>query len=122
MRNALPLLLLAIAFPWTGIAQVTVHETTGKELPHTKYLEVVSQKASPLQKLYVKTGDGLYVAAAMRKPRGKGPFPAMLVLHGAPGGRGMEQLGGRYGSGCCRKAMWWWLAITGERCRSRCGR
>jgi dipeptidyl aminopeptidase/acylaminoacyl peptidase len=105
MRFALPLCLLAIAFPWTGIAQVTVHETTGRELPHTKYLEVVSQKASPLQKLYVKTGDGLYVAAAMRKPRGKGPFPAMLVLHGAPGGRGMEQLV-NWSLGKCGGPVW----------------
>ncbi|MCP5111220.1 MAG: prolyl oligopeptidase family serine peptidase, partial [bacterium] len=38
--------------------------------------------------------DGLYVAAAMRKPKGDGPFPALIHFHGAPGGRGMEQLTG----------------------------
>jgi dienelactone hydrolase len=30
----------------------------------------------------------------LRKPSGAGPFPAIIVFHGAPGGRGMEQLVG----------------------------
>jgi dipeptidyl aminopeptidase/acylaminoacyl peptidase len=36
----------------------------------------------------------MYVAAAIRKPKGDGPFPAIVMFHGAPGGRGMEQLVG----------------------------
>lgn len=98
----LSLLLLATCASW---AQVKIHETTGKELPHTRYLEAVSQTDSPLEKLYIKTGDGLYVAAAMRKPKGPGPFPAMLVLHGAPGGRGMEQLV-NWSLGKCGGPVW----------------
>jgi dipeptidyl aminopeptidase/acylaminoacyl peptidase len=105
MHPALLRCCLAIACALPCLAQVTVHETTGQELPHTKYLEVVSQKVSPLEKLYIKTGDGLYVAAAMRKPRGNGPFPAMLVLHGAPGGRGMDQLV-NWSLGKCGGPVW----------------
>jgi len=66
----------------------------GKELPHDRYLCVVSEADCPVQQLYIKTKDGLYVAAALRKPKGNGPFPALVHFHGAPGGRGMEQLVG----------------------------
>jgi dienelactone hydrolase len=52
----------------------------------------VSEADSPLQKEYIATKDGLYVAAAIRKPKGNGPFPALIYFHGAPGGRGMEKL------------------------------
>jgi dipeptidyl aminopeptidase/acylaminoacyl peptidase len=47
-----------------------------------------------VQQTYIKTKDGLYVAAAIRKPKGDGPFPAIILFHGAPGGRGMEQITG----------------------------
>lgn len=66
----------------------------GKVLPHEKYIKVVKEIESPVVPTYVKTKDGLYVAAALRKPKGEGPFPAVLIFHGAPGGRGMEQLEG----------------------------
>lgn len=66
----------------------------GKELAHEKYIRVVSEADSPIQQVYIKTKDGLYVAAAIRKPKGNGPFPALIHFHGAPGGRGMEQLTG----------------------------
>ncbi len=64
----------------------------GKELPHDRYIHAVSEAVSPVEQVYVKTKDGLYVAAAMRKPQGNGPFPVMIHFHGAPGGRGMEKL------------------------------
>ena len=66
----------------------------GKEIPHDKYVHVVPERISPVEKVYVKTKDGLYVATAVRKPRGNGPFPVLIHFHGAPGGRGMEQLVG----------------------------
>ena len=47
-----------------------------------------------MQQVYVKSKDGAYVAVAVRKPKGNGPFPAIVFFHGAPGGRGMEQLVG----------------------------
>lgn len=72
-------------------AQVREHPG-GKELPHDKYIHVVNEKESPVQHMYIKTKDGLYVAAALRKPKGDGPFPVLIHFHGAPGGRGMEKL------------------------------
>lgn len=66
----------------------------GKELPHEKYIRVVSESDSPIQQVYIKTKDGLYVSAAMRRPKGPGPFPVLIHFHGAPGGRGIEQLTG----------------------------
>lgn len=72
-------------------AQVQKHPG-GKELPAEKYVHVVSEAESPVQQVYIKTKDGLYVAAAMRKPKGNGPFPVLIHFHGAPGGRGMERL------------------------------
>ena len=76
-----------------GCAFGAVHEHPGGgELPHDKYIRVVSEKDSPVERVYVKTKDGLYVAAALRKPKGDGPFPVLIHFHGAPGGRGMEKL------------------------------
>jgi dienelactone hydrolase len=73
-----------------------IHENPGspEPVPHQKYIRVVSEADSPVQQTYIKTRDGLYVAAAIRKPKGEGPFPAIIIWHGAPGGRGMEQLAG----------------------------
>src|SRR3712207_3212132 len=76
----------------TASAEIRTNPGSTTPLPHTKYIHVVSEKDSPVQPTYIKTKDGLYVAAAIRKPKGNGPFPVMIMFHGAPGGRGMEQL------------------------------
>jgi dipeptidyl aminopeptidase/acylaminoacyl peptidase len=74
-------------------AVAELHEHPGgKELPSTQYIHVVSEAVSPVRQVYIKSKDGLYVAAAMRKPQGDGPFPVLIYFHGYPGGRGMEQL------------------------------
>ncbi len=75
----------------TLLAEVHNHPG-GKELPHDKYIRVVSETDSPVLKTYIKSKDGMYAAAAIRKPKGDGPFPALIYFHGAPGGRGMEKL------------------------------
>ncbi|MCC7176353.1 MAG: dienelactone hydrolase family protein [Bryobacterales bacterium] len=79
-----------------AIAAAAVYEHPGSTtpIPHQKYIRVVSETDSPVQQTYIKSKDGLYVAAAIRKPKGDGPFPAIIIFHGAPGGRGMEQLVG----------------------------
>jgi len=79
-----------------GMARAEVKEFSGSPdaLPHEKYIHVVSERDSPIQQTYIKAKDGAYIAAAIRKPRGDGPFPAIVMFHGAPGGRGMEQLVG----------------------------
>jgi dipeptidyl-peptidase 4 len=86
--------VLLAACPALAAADVYKHGGSPDAVPHDKYLRVVSEADSPVQHVYVKSKDGAYVAAAIRKPKGDGPFPAILFFHGAPGGRGMEQLVG----------------------------
>jgi dienelactone hydrolase/ketosteroid isomerase-like protein len=83
-----------LACPVLAFAEIHRHGGSADALPHDKYVRVVSEADSPVQPTYVKTKDGVYVAVALRKPRGEGPFPALIAFHGAPGGRGMEQLVG----------------------------
>jgi dipeptidyl-peptidase-4 len=84
--------LLALASP--AFADVVKNTGSTTPVPHEKYIHVVSETDSPVQQVYIRTKDGLYVAAAVRKPKGSGPFPAIVIFHGAPGGRGMEQITG----------------------------
>jgi dipeptidyl aminopeptidase/acylaminoacyl peptidase len=89
------LMVVALALvPLVAVAEI--HENRGKPdaLPYEEYTHVVSEADSPVQQTYIKAKDGVYVAAAIRKPKGEGPFPAIIIFHGAPGGRGMEQLVG----------------------------
>jgi dipeptidyl aminopeptidase/acylaminoacyl peptidase len=65
-----------------------------KPVPHEKYVRVVSEADSPVERVFIKSKDGVYVAAALRKPKGNGPFPVLVHFHGAPGGRGIDQLVG----------------------------
>jgi len=73
-------------------AELYEHPGSKDALPHDKFIRKVSENESPVTQGYVKTKDGLYVAVALRKPKGGGPFPALIYFHAAPGGRGMEQL------------------------------
>ena len=79
-----------------GVARAEVVEFSGSPdaVPHQRYVHVVSERQSPIQQSYIKAKDGVYIAAAIRKPSGAGPFPAIVMFHGAPGGRGMEQITG----------------------------
>jgi dipeptidyl-peptidase-4 len=90
MRIALLFLLCA------GLAGAEIRRHPGgtTPLPHGKYIHVVSEADSPVERVYIKAKDGLYIAAAVRKPKGDGRYPAIIIFHGAPGGRGMEQLVG----------------------------
>jgi dipeptidyl aminopeptidase/acylaminoacyl peptidase len=87
---------LALVFILTAALSAEIRRNPGKPdpLPHQKYIHVVSEAGSPVLQTYIKSKDGVYVAAAIRKPKGPGPFPVMIMFHGAPGGRGMEQLVG----------------------------
>jgi dipeptidyl aminopeptidase/acylaminoacyl peptidase len=86
--------VLVASLPALASAEIHRHGGSAEALPHDKYVRAVSEADSPVQPTYVRTKDGLYVAAAIRKPKGDGPFPAIVFFHGAPGGRGMEQLVG----------------------------
>lgn len=82
-------ILLLLALPLITPGEVREFPG-GTVVPHDKYIRVVSESESPVEKVYIQTDDGLYVAAAVRKPRGDGPFPAFVQFHGSPGGQGME--------------------------------
>ena len=96
MRFTLILLLTLAIVSCARIATAEVHRHGGSAtpVPHGRYVHVVSEADSPVQQVYVKSKDGAYLATAIRKPKGNGPFPAIILFHGAPGGRGMEQLVG----------------------------
>jgi dipeptidyl aminopeptidase/acylaminoacyl peptidase len=78
------------------LAVAEIHHNPGGStpLPTKKYIHAVSEADSPVQRTYIKSKDGLYIAAAIRKPKGGVRYPAIIIFHGAPGGRGMEQLVG----------------------------
>ncbi len=87
------LIVLLLACPAVvAAAEIQSHAGSDAALPSEKYVRVVSEKDSPVEATYVRAKDGLYIAMALRKPKGDGPFPAVIMFHGAPGGRGMEQL------------------------------
>lgn len=75
-------------------AEVREYGGSPDALAHERFVNVVSEQTSPVMQSYIESPDGAYVAAAIRKPPGSGPFPAIVMFHGAPGGRGMEQLVG----------------------------
>ncbi len=87
-------LLLGIGCMAAAHAEITRHAGSNDAVPDRKYIHVVSEKDSPVVQTWIKAKDGVYIAAAIRKPKGPGPFPAIVMFHGAPGGRGMEQLVG----------------------------
>lgn len=51
-------------------------------------LEAAQPGDGEIRQVYVRSYDGAYVPAAVRKPAGKGPFPAVLYIHGGVGGGG----------------------------------
>ena len=83
---------ITVGFPVN--AAITRHSGSAAALPDKQFIHVVSEAESPVMQTWIKAKDGLYIAAAVRKPKGEGPFPAIVMFHGAPGGRGMEQLVG----------------------------
>lgn len=51
----------------------------------------VSEEACPLQVIEAPTRDGQKATAVVRKPPGKGPFPAVIVLHAGMGRKVLER-------------------------------
>jgi dienelactone hydrolase len=94
MKPTAPLAVLAILASTATHAAITRHPGSADALPDKQFIHVVSEADSPVMQTWIKAKDGLYIAAAVRKPEGAGPFPAIVMFHGAPGGRGMEQLVG----------------------------
>jgi len=91
-RWLIPALLACLAA--VAHAEITRHPGSNEAVPDKQYIHVVSESDSPVMQTWIKAKDGVYIAAAVRKPKGNGPFPAIILFHGAPGGRGMDQLVG----------------------------
>jgi dipeptidyl aminopeptidase/acylaminoacyl peptidase len=103
MNTCYPAAILLLS---ASLLQAAVHEHPGgKVIPADKYIHVASLTDFPVERVYIKSRDGVYVAAAMRKPKGDGPFPVLIYFHGAPGGRGIEQLE-RWSSGSTGGPVW----------------
>jgi dienelactone hydrolase len=75
-------------------AEIVRYDGSPDPIPHDRFIHVVGAAESPVVETWIKAKDGVYIAAAIRKPRDDGPFPAIIIFHGAPGGRGMEQVVG----------------------------
>jgi hypothetical protein len=82
--------LAALLIPAMAAAEIRRNPGPLTPVPYENYARVVTEVDSPIQPTYITTKDGLYVAAAIRKPKGAGPFPALIHFHGAPAGQGME--------------------------------
>jgi dienelactone hydrolase len=78
------------------VRNAEIHHNPGSTTPlPTKSTSTWSARPTrPSSRPTLNRKDGLYIAAAIRKPKGDGRYPAIIMFHGAPGGRGMEQLVG----------------------------
>ena len=83
--NAALIVLLLLA-PLAAAAEIVEYPGNPDVLPDERFVRVVSEEASPVQQTYIKARDGVYIAAAIRKPRGRGPFPG-IVPNLVEGGR-----------------------------------
>ena len=86
-------LVLVVSWP-NAVAELIEYQGSANALPYEEYINVISEADSPILETYIKAKDGVYIAAAIRQPKGDGPYPALIMFHGAPGGRGMTQLAG----------------------------
>ncbi len=77
-------LLLAIAWPVFGLATATLSAA-----PSTR--PEVSEKACPLEVIEAPTRDQQTATAVVRKPPGKGPFPAVILLSAGMGRKERER-------------------------------
>lgn len=46
----------------------------------------------PIQEAYIRSADGLYIPAVLLRPQSEDALAAVILVHGAPGGRGMSAL------------------------------
>ncbi len=63
---------------------------TSAQTPVTR--PAIAEEISPVEELSVTTRDGRTAIGVVRKPPGRGPFPAVVVIHGGTGPRRLEEL------------------------------
>ncbi len=69
--------VLALLVLCWGVSLVTA------QTPVTR--PALSEEVSPVEELFVTTQDGRTAVGVVRKPPGRGPFPAVVVIHGGAG-------------------------------------
>jgi len=72
---------LAIAV-WAGGTLLALSDLRGAEEPAKATYPQVSETACPLEVVSIPGKAGNEVPAVLRQPPGKGPFPAIVLLHG----------------------------------------
>jgi hypothetical protein len=85
--------LLILLFTGSGLSQ---ERQRRPRRPPVEPLNLVYDKKVegveiPILETYIRSSDGLYIAAVVSKPKGEGPFPA-VIIQGSLGGRGMNAL------------------------------
>ena len=63
---------------------------TSAQTPVTR--PAIAEEISPVEELSVTTQDGRTAIGVVRKPPGRGPFPAVVVIHGGTGPRPLSVL------------------------------
>ena len=85
--------LLILLFNGSGLSQERQRRPRALVAPvNLVYDNRIEGIEVPIQETYIRSSDGLYIAAVVQEPQGEGPFPAVVIVHGAPGGRGMSSL------------------------------
>ncbi|HEX7035365.1 MAG TPA: hypothetical protein VF210_06295 [Pseudomonadales bacterium] len=64
-----------------GTAEVIEYPGEAEPVAHERFVHVVSEAESPVLETYIPAKDGVYIAAAIRKPPGDGPHPALIVCN-----------------------------------------
>ena len=59
-------LIAGVGLPAVAGAEIRRNPGSETPLPTAKYVHVVSEADSPVQQVYIKSKDGLYIAAALR--------------------------------------------------------
>ena len=77
MRRPMQLAFLTTLILCWGMSLVTA------QTPVTR--PALSEEVSPVEELSVTTQDGRTAIGVVRKPPGRGPFPAVVVIHGGTG-------------------------------------
>ena len=58
-----------------------------------------------------KTGEALMLKGILEKPQGEGPFPAVVMLHGASGILGIDGTGKAFSTWSQRLAGWGYVSL-----------
>src|SRR5690606_11280158 len=93
-RSILNLAAVAVLVSTVAHAEVVHYAGKADALPHDHDVRAAGEGESATPQPSSIATDGASPAAASRKPRGSGPWRAIIILRGAPGGRAMEQLVG----------------------------